>query len=69
MVEATADSAAALGMICLEIAPAYMSEAEASPILALYAEEIGLRLDDVLARRRYAITGDRRCLKRLGLRP
>ncbi|MFG1876482.1 hypothetical protein ACGFIV_16740 [Sphaerisporangium sp. NPDC049003] len=65
MVETLYESAVEVGMICLEIAPAHVSEQDASPVLALYAEEIGLDLPAVLARRRSAITGDRRCLQRV----
>ncbi|MFG1878005.1 hypothetical protein ACGFIV_24435 [Sphaerisporangium sp. NPDC049003] len=63
MVETLYEPAAEIGMVCLESAPAHMSEQDASPVLALYAEEIGLDLPAVPARRRYAITPDRRCLQ------
>ncbi|MFF5265313.1 hypothetical protein ACFY4C_41065 [Actinomadura viridis] len=54
--------AARLGAMALEIAPAYLPEAQAAADLALFAEDIGAELDEVLAQRRYAITGDRRAL-------
>ncbi|MEV1005143.1 hypothetical protein [Nonomuraea sp. NPDC050202] len=63
MVEELYAAAAELGLICLEIAPGYMPDAEAARALERYAEEVGLDLDGVLAHRRYALTGDRRCLR------
>ncbi|SFJ85336.1 hypothetical protein SAMN05216275_11352 [Streptosporangium canum] len=62
LVEELYAAAAEIGRICLEIAPAYWSEAEAPEALALFADDICLDLPGVLARRRYALTGDRRCL-------
>ncbi|WP_156056560.1 hypothetical protein [Streptosporangium roseum] len=54
--------AAEIGRMCLEIAPAYLPEADASDALALFADEIGTDLATVPAYRRYAITRDPRCL-------
>lgn len=62
IVEELYAAAADIGRLCLEIAPAYLSEADASGPLALFADEIGEDLAAVLAKRRYALTGDRRCL-------
>ncbi|ACZ89105.1 hypothetical protein [Streptosporangium roseum] len=62
MVEELYAVAAEVGRMCLEIAPAYLPEADASDVLALFADEICTDLATVLAYRRYAITSDRRCL-------
>ncbi|MEU4235393.1 hypothetical protein AB0F17_64930 [Nonomuraea sp. NPDC026600] len=61
LIEELYAGAAEIGLMCLEIAPGYLSDA-AVP-LAMFAEEIGLNLDGVLAHRRFALTGDRRCLQ------
>ncbi|SEG95177.1 hypothetical protein SAMN04489712_1722 [Thermomonospora echinospora] len=63
LVERLYAGAAEIGRMCLEIAPAYLSEDQASRWLEPFADEIGLTLEDVLARRRYAITGDRRAVR------
>lgn len=62
VVEEIYSMAAEIGRMCLKIAPAYLSEADASEPLSLFADEIGTDLAELLADRRYAITGDRRCL-------
>ncbi|MFD8384990.1 hypothetical protein ACFV2X_41820 [Streptomyces sp. NPDC059679] len=46
----------------LEVAPAYLSDREATDRLTLLCEEIGERLENALAARCYAATGDRRAL-------
>jgi hypothetical protein len=63
MVEELYAGAAEIGLMCLEIAPGYLSDADAAIPLEMFAEEIGLDLDGVLAHRRFALTGDRRCLR------
>ncbi|MEU2357899.1 hypothetical protein ABZ599_33820 [Streptomyces misionensis] len=56
-------SAYAIGELMLEVAPAYLSEAEAATgVMALLCEEIGESLEHGLAARRYAMSGDRRAL-------
>lgn len=55
-------SAHAIGELMLEVAPAYLSDTDATRVLALLCEEIGEPLDHGLAARRYALTGDRRAL-------
>jgi len=62
LVEHLYAEAARLGALALEIAPAYWSDAEAAVPLAVFADDIGAELDEVMAQRRYAITGDRRTL-------
>ncbi|GAA3225094.1 hypothetical protein [Nonomuraea helvata] len=63
MIEELYAGAAELGLMCLEIAPGYLSDADAVIALEVFAEEVGLDLDGVLAHRRFALTGDRRCLR------
>ncbi|MFC9624808.1 hypothetical protein ACFTXM_34195 [Streptomyces sp. NPDC056930] len=56
-------SAHAIGELMLEVAPAYLSDTEATNgALALLCEEIGEPLEHGLAAGRYALTGDRRAL-------
>jgi hypothetical protein len=62
-----AASAYAIGELMLEVASAYLSDTDATDILALLCEQIGEPLDHGLAARRYALTGDRRALSRLRL--
>ncbi|MFD8854986.1 hypothetical protein [Streptomyces sp. NPDC059604] len=53
----------AIGELMLEVAPAYLSDTEAATgALGLLCEEIGEPLENGLAARRYAISGDRRAL-------
>ncbi|MGW8329928.1 hypothetical protein ACWGLE_18755 [Streptomyces sp. NPDC055897] len=49
-----------LGELMLEVVPAYLSDTEAAGILALLREQIGEPLENRLAARHYALTGDRR---------
>ncbi|MER5781323.1 hypothetical protein ABT104_06275 [Streptomyces mobaraensis] len=51
-----------LGELMLEVAPAYLSDTEAADVLALLCEQIGETVENGLAARRYALTGDRRAL-------
>ncbi|MFH8873641.1 hypothetical protein [Streptomyces griseus] len=51
-----------LGELMLEVAPAYLSDTEAADLLALLCDEIGETVENGLAARRYALTGDRRAL-------
>ncbi|MEV0145450.1 MULTISPECIES: hypothetical protein [unclassified Nonomuraea] len=48
--------AAEIGRMCLEITPAYLPEAEAPDVLAVFADEIGTDLATVPPYRRYALT-------------
>ncbi|MFI2207699.1 hypothetical protein ACH47Z_45075 [Streptomyces sp. NPDC020192] len=52
----------AIGELMLEVAPAYLSDADAADVLALFCEEVGEPLEHGLAARRYAMSGDRRAL-------
>ncbi|MFZ4240840.1 hypothetical protein ACOZGD_37470 [Streptomyces murinus] len=51
-----------LGELMLEVAPAYLSDTEATDILTLLCAEIGETVENGLAARRYALTGDPRAL-------
>ncbi|MGW5803354.1 hypothetical protein ACWFQ7_29045 [Streptomyces bacillaris] len=51
-----------LGELILEVPPAYLSDTEAADVLALLCDEIGETVENALAARRYALTGDRRAL-------
>ncbi|MEC4020450.1 hypothetical protein [Streptomyces sp. H27-D2] len=51
-----------IGRLMLEIAPAYLTDSQAARRLGIFAAEIGLTLEEALADRRYAISGDRRAL-------
>ncbi|MFJ4577429.1 hypothetical protein ACIP4W_39985 [Streptomyces sp. NPDC088846] len=51
-----------LGELILEVAPAYLSDTAAADVLAPLCEQIGETLDNGLAARRYALSGDRRAL-------
>ncbi|MFJ8314241.1 MULTISPECIES: hypothetical protein [unclassified Streptomyces] len=55
-------SAHAIGELMLEVAPAYLGDAEAADRLALLCEQIGEPLEHGLASRRYVLSGDRRAL-------
>lgn len=48
--------------LMLEVAPAYLSDTEASDVLAPLCAAIGESLKYGLAARRYALSGDRRAL-------
>ncbi|MGO4636390.1 hypothetical protein AB4225_36645 [Streptomyces sp. 2RAF24] len=51
-----------IGVLMLDVAPAYLSDTDAADALALLCDQIGEPLDQALAARRYALTGDRRAL-------
>ena len=51
-----------LGELILEVAPAYLSDTDAADVLAPLRDQIGETLDNGLAARRYAMSGDRRAL-------
>lgn len=55
-------NAAELGTLMVEIAPGYQAEADVTDVLGMFAEDIGISLNEALAYRRYALTGDNRCL-------
>lgn len=55
-----------IGELVLELAPAYLSDADVEPVLLRFAYDIGLEPDVAMACRRYAITGDQRCLDDVG---
>jgi hypothetical protein len=61
-VEEIRKTAGEVGELILEIAPAYQSDADVADVVGMFADEIGVSLEEALAYRRYAITGDRRCL-------
>lgn len=64
LVEQMVQYAGQLGEHALEIAPPYLSDVQAAERgLHEFAEAIGEGLDEVLAARRFAITGDRRALE------
>ncbi|MGY1503760.1 hypothetical protein ACW4TU_45625 (plasmid) [Streptomyces sp. QTS52] len=46
----------------LEVAPAYLSDTDAADVLAPLCAQTGAALEDGLAARRYAMSGDRRAL-------
>lgn len=52
----------AMGELMLEVATAYLSDTEASDVLAPLCAAIGESLKDGLAARRYALSGNRRAL-------
>jgi hypothetical protein len=62
VVEELAATAHAIGELMLEVAPAYLDDHEAADRLALICEQIGEPLEQGLASRRYALSGDRRAL-------
>ncbi|MFD8439985.1 hypothetical protein ACFV2I_33460 [Streptomyces microflavus] len=51
-----------LGELMLEVAPAYLSDTAAADLLVSLCEQLGETLDNGLAARRYAMSGDRRAL-------
>ncbi|MFB7919181.1 hypothetical protein [Streptomyces sp. NPDC056061] len=63
VVDDLAASTHAIGELMLEVAPAYLSDAEAANrALALLCDQIGEPLEHGLAARRYAMSGDHRAL-------
>ncbi|MFG2629930.1 hypothetical protein [Streptomyces sp. NPDC048473] len=51
-----------LGELMLEVAPAYLSDTAAADVMAPLCDAIGEALENGLAARRYAMSGDRRAL-------
>ncbi|MFF2852079.1 hypothetical protein ACFVT5_38005 [Streptomyces sp. NPDC058001] len=62
VVDDLAASSHAIGELMLEVAPAYLSDTDATDVLALLCDQIGEPLKHGLAARRYAVSGDRRAL-------
>ncbi|MFF7458444.1 hypothetical protein [Kitasatospora sp. NPDC008115] len=54
-----------LGLLALRVAPGYVSDHDAETVLHLLGEEIGSTFDELLACRRYALTGDARAVEGL----
>ncbi|GAA1387080.1 hypothetical protein GCM10009639_11710 [Kitasatospora putterlickiae] len=54
-----------LGLLALRVAPGYVSDHDAEAVLHLLGEEIGSTYDELLACRRYALTGDARAVEGL----
>ncbi|MFD7665138.1 hypothetical protein [Streptomyces sp. NPDC059788] len=52
----------AIGELMLQVAPAYLSDTDASDVLALLCEETGKPFEHGRTARRYAMSGDRRAL-------
>ncbi|MFI9041764.1 hypothetical protein [Streptomyces sp. NPDC053726] len=61
-VDDLAASTHATGEPLPEVAPAYLSDTDATDILTRFCNDIGIDLDHGLAARRYALSGDRRAL-------
>ncbi|WP_405691219.1 hypothetical protein [Streptomyces sp. NBC_00057] len=61
-VDDLAASTHAIGELLLEVAPAYLSDIDATDILTRFYNDIGIDLDHGLAARRYALSGDRHAL-------
>ena len=51
-----------LGVLALEVVPAYVGDRQAEDVLAPVADDIGLTTAELLACRRYAISGDVRAM-------
>lgn len=51
-----------IGVLALEVSPAYVSDRQATEILARVANDIGITAEEILACRRYAISGDVRAM-------
>ncbi|MEU7649226.1 hypothetical protein [Streptomyces huasconensis] len=58
VVDDLAASTHQIGELMLEVAPAYLTDAEAADVLAPLCDEIGETVENGLAVRRYALTGD-----------
>ncbi|MEE1787072.1 hypothetical protein PUR71_29820 [Streptomyces sp. SP17BM10] len=52
-----------LGLLALRMAPGYLSDHDAEPVLHLLAKETGSTIEELLACRRYALTGDPRAIE------
>ncbi|MFI9366935.1 hypothetical protein ACIG5E_38775 [Kitasatospora sp. NPDC053057] len=53
-----------LGLLALQVAPGYVAERDAEEVLHVLGEEIGSSVEELLACRRYALTGDARATER-----
>ncbi len=51
-----------IGVLALEVVPAYVTDRRAEDVLAAVADDIGITTDEMLACRRYAISGDVRAM-------
>ncbi len=51
-----------IGVLALEVSPAYLSDHQAEDVLARVANDIGIGTEEILACRRYAISGDVRAM-------
>jgi hypothetical protein len=64
MVDKLVDLQGRLGLLALEIAPAYLTDAQAREGgLDRLADDIGIEIEHLLAARHFAVTGDRRALE------
>ncbi|MFE4356077.1 hypothetical protein [Kitasatospora sp. NPDC056800] len=52
-----------LGLLALQVAPGYLADREAEEALGILGEEIGSTAEQLLAARRYALTGDPRAVE------
>ncbi|MFE4397917.1 MULTISPECIES: hypothetical protein [Streptomycetaceae] len=52
-----------LGLLALQVAPGYLCDREAEETLGILGEEIGSTAEQLLAARRYALTGDPRAVE------
>lgn len=52
-----------LGLLALRMAPGYLSDHDAEPVLHLLGKETGSTCEELLACRRYALTGDPRAIE------
>jgi hypothetical protein len=53
-----------LGLLALRVVPGYVAERDAEEVLHVLGEEIGSSAEELLACRRYALTGDARATER-----
>ncbi|MGW2546156.1 hypothetical protein ACWC5I_36140 [Kitasatospora sp. NPDC001574] len=51
-----------IGVLALEVVPAYVGDRQAEDVLAPVADDIGITTAEMLACRRYAISGDVRAM-------
>ncbi|MGW6916279.1 hypothetical protein ACWGB8_21020 [Kitasatospora sp. NPDC054939] len=51
-----------IGVLALEVSPAYISDRQATDNLGRIANDIGTTTDELLACRRYALSGDVRAM-------
>ncbi|MFJ9610628.1 hypothetical protein ACIRS1_30235 [Kitasatospora sp. NPDC101176] len=55
-----------LGLLALRVAPGYLADRDAESVLHLLGKDVGSTLDELLACRRYALTGDVRAVEGRG---